>query len=86
MPKEIKNLSRRRKYQLASNILNTREFGNQIYENQLHTSNDLKTELRFWFSQNNLSQRSTNSLIEILRNHGHSEELNNDIRSLMKTR
>lgn len=45
----------------------------------------LSEDLRFWLSENSISQQAANKLIGIFRNHGHQSELKKDVRTLMKT-
>ncbi|CAD6230420.1 GSCOCG00012181001-RA-CDS, partial [Cotesia congregata] len=45
----------------------------------------LSEDLRFWLSENSISQQAANKLIGIFRNHGHQNELKKDVRTLMKT-
>lgn len=45
----------------------------------------LSEDLRFWLSENSISQQAANKLISIFRNHGHENELKKNVRTLMKT-
>jgi len=45
----------------------------------------LAGELRVWISDQNISKQSVNSLLKILRKHGHSDELPQDYRALLQT-
>lgn len=56
----------------------------QFYrEDESTTANSLSEDLRFWLSENSVSQKAANNLISIFRNHGH--QLKKDVRTLMKT-
>lgn len=49
------------------------------------SSTTLSEDLRFWLSENSISQQAANKLISIFRNHGHENELKKNVRTLMKT-
>ncbi|XP_044738485.1 uncharacterized protein LOC123300077 [Chrysoperla carnea] len=58
----------------------------QFYREDVSTTaNSLSEDLRFWLSENSISQKAASNLISIFRNHGHQDELKKDVRTLMKT-